>query len=42
MIWDREKYIAHCQFQFTGDEMFTEIFGLLVGLDKRGQSSFFE
>jgi len=38
MIWDREKYIAHCQFQFTGDEMFTEIFGLLVGLDKEWAS----
>jgi len=33
MIWDREKYLAHCRFQYTGDEMFTEIFGLLVGLE---------
>jgi len=34
MIWDREKYIAHCKGEYTGHEMFTEIFGLLVGLDK--------
>jgi len=34
MIWDREKYLAHCKHQYTGHEMFTEIFGLLVGLDK--------
>ena len=38
MIWDREKYIAHCKFEYTGHEMFTEIFGLLVGLDKEWQS----
>ena len=34
MIWDREKYIAHCKFEYTGDEMLTDMFGLLVGLDK--------
>lgn len=34
MVWDRERYISHCKFQYTGREMFTEIFGLLVGLDK--------
>jgi len=34
MVWDREKYLAHCKFQYTGHEMFTEIFGLLVGVDK--------
>ena len=22
MIWDRERYIAHCNFEFTGREMF--------------------
>ena len=34
MIWDREKYIDHCRFKYTGNEMATEIFGLLIGLDK--------
>ena len=38
MIWDREKYLAHCAGQFTGDEMFTEMFGLLVGLDKEWEA----
>jgi len=38
VVWDREKYIAHCKFQYTGREMFTEIFGLLVGLDKEWES----
>ena len=31
MIWDRERYIAHCNFEFTGREMFCELFGLLIG-----------
>ena len=34
MIWKREEYIAHMNFEFTGSEMFAELFGLLVGLDK--------
>ncbi len=34
MIWDRERYIAHCKFEYTGREMFCELFGPLVGLDK--------
>ena len=38
MIWDREKYLAHCKFQYMGHEMFTEIFGLLVGLDREWAS----
>jgi len=38
MIWDREKFLAHCKFEYTGHEMFTEIFGLLVGLDKEWES----
>ena len=38
MIWNREKYLSHCKFQYTGHEMFTEIFGLLVGLDKEWAS----
>ncbi|MBE6559731.1 MAG: hypothetical protein E7662_01295 [Ruminococcaceae bacterium] len=33
MIWNREQYIAHCQFEYTGREMFCELFGPLVGLD---------
>ena len=33
MIWNREQYIAHCNFEFTGRELFCELFGPLVGLD---------
>ncbi len=33
MIWQRDRYIAHCNFEFTGREMFCELFGPLVGLD---------
>ena len=33
MIWSREEYIAHMRFEYTGKEMFTELFGLLIGLD---------
>ena len=33
MIWNREEYIAHMTFEYNGKEMFTELFGLLVGLD---------
>lgn len=29
MIWTREPYIAHCQYQFTGREMFCQLFGPL-------------
>ncbi len=29
MIWTRDRYIAHCQHQFTGREMFCELFGPL-------------
>ncbi len=32
MVWDRERYIAHCLFEDTGREMFCELFGPLVGL----------
>jgi len=41
MIWNREEYIAHMMFEYTGKEMFTELFGLLVGLDEewRGQGA---
>ena len=27
MIWTRDRYISHCQHQFTGREMFCELFG---------------
>mgnify|MGYP001055553280 CR=1 FL=1 len=32
MIWNREEYIAHMNFSFTGKEMFAELFGPLIGL----------
>jgi hypothetical protein len=34
MIWDRERYIAHSHFEFTGREMFCELFGPLIGLEE--------
>lgn len=34
MIWSREDYIAHMNFEYTGKEMFCELFGMLVGLDR--------
>lgn len=34
MIWNRERYIAHCHYEFTGREMFCELFGPLVGLEE--------
>ena len=33
MIWDRERYIAHCMGEFTGREMFVELFGPLMLLE---------
>lgn len=38
MIWNREEYIAHMTFEYTGKEMFTELFGLLIGLDEEWRS----
>ena len=38
MIWNREEYIAHMTFEYTDKEMFTELFGLLVGLDGEWKS----
>ena len=38
MIWDRERYIAHCNFEYTGREMFCELFGPLIGLDREWRS----
>jgi len=38
MVWNREEYIAHMTFEYTGKEMFTELFGLLVGLDNEWKS----
>ena len=34
MIWERDEYIAHMTFEYTGREMFTELFGPLVGLER--------
>ena len=34
MLWTRDEYIAHMTFEYTGREMFCELFGLLVGLDE--------
>lgn len=33
MIWRREEYIAHMNHEYTGREMFCELFGPLIGLD---------
>lgn len=33
MIWRREQYIAHCNFEYTGREMFCELFGPLRQLE---------
>lgn len=33
MIWNRERYIAHSKFEFTGREMFCELFGPLLPLE---------
>ena len=34
MIWKRQEYIAHCQYEFTGHEMFCELFGPLAPLEE--------
>ncbi len=33
MIWRRDEYIAHCLFEYTGREMFCELFGPLAPLE---------
>lgn len=38
MVWNREQYIAHCKFEFTGREFFCELFGPLVGLEDEWRS----
>jgi len=38
MIWNREQYIAHCKFEFTGRELFCELFGPLHGLEDEWRS----
>ena len=38
MIWRREEYIAHSLFQYTGKEMFCELFGPLIGLEEEWRS----
>ena len=34
MQWNREEFLAHMRHEFTGKEMFCELFGLLGGLEK--------
>ena len=34
MIWNREQYLAHCNFEYTGREMFCELFGPLHKLEQ--------
>lgn len=34
MIWTRDQYIAHSQFEYTGAEMFCELFGPLLPLEE--------
>ena len=34
MIWKRERYLAHCRHEFTGREMFCELFGPLAPLEE--------
>ena len=38
MVWNRDEYIAHMTFEYTGKEMLVEIFGLLVGLEEEWRS----
>lgn len=39
MIWDRERYIAHCLFEDTGREMFCELFGPLHILEQEWRAA---
>lgn len=39
MIWNRERYIAHCQHEYTGREMFCELFGPLKMLEDEWRRS---
>ena len=39
MIWDRERYIAHCLFEDTGREMFCELFGPLHVLEQEWRAA---
>ena len=34
MIWTRDRYISHCLFEYTGREMFCELFGPLLQLEE--------
>ena len=38
MIWTNEEYLNHMTFVKTGRELFTELFGLLIGLDEEWKS----
>ncbi len=35
MIWERQEYLDHMTFASSGREFFTELFGLLIGLDEQ-------
>ncbi len=35
MIWQRDRYISHCLFEYTGREMFCELFGPLYHLEEQ-------
>ena len=41
MIWNRQQYIAHCQYKFTDREMFRAFFDPLMRLGDHGFSSLF-
>ena len=38
MLWNREEYISHMTFKGSPREMFTELFGPLIGLDEEWRS----
>ena len=38
MLWTREEYLSHMTFQGSPREMFTELFGPLIGLDEEWRS----
>lgn len=38
MLWNREEYISHMTFKGSPREMFTELFGPLIGLDAEWRS----
>lgn len=38
MLWTRDEYLSHMTFQGSPREMFTELFGPLIGLDEEWRS----